>query len=133
MFEAKHLLGGEWRRALAEPDQVTREWLATQKVRTVEIQSPAGRAGQIKVVVRIESDQEESFLRLSGIESVITTNFITDDADKEKYRVIELPGKSRAEAVEQARLLGAHAFGACPKGAGWGVRVLKAKLVEMSK
>ena len=132
LFEHHHIDVAIWEEAVTEPEWTAEKFLVERSVKCCDVQGPQGGPGRIKVVVRLAKAAEDAFLRLSGQQGVITTNFIMEDADRSKYDVIELPGKTRQQVVEQARLLGNDAFGACPKRGGWGVRILAANLGAMA-
>ena len=70
VFKHKDLDKQTWDRAVSEPEETVSTWLAEKKVQTLEVHGPTGGPGRAKVVVRLESHLEDTFLRLSGQDGI---------------------------------------------------------------
>ena len=85
------------------------------------------------MVIRLGTIAEEQLHKVSGAGGVSTGKYIETDMDRDFFSTIALAETGWEHAMEQAKFLGADAYGIVPTRHGWGVRVRSARYDALAK
>ena len=90
--------------------------------------------GNIRIVVWIPVAMNEKFLKLCGVEAIVTGMYIMTDEDRNFFSVVPLIDATREEALKRAAYHGADTWGVVPmRNGSWAIRVRREQYESAAK